>query len=549
MNTPYRIYGGMQDNGFYATESFARDARGILNDVNWKVHWGDGQYAAVNPKNSNEVYTSSENGAIYRLNPKTHGLKSIKPVLSNTVNATPLVQKGSTQPFFRFNWSAPFLLSTHDNSTLYMGAQYVLKSTSGGKTWKIISPDLSSGDSTKIKSGNSGGITPDNTGAEIHGTVYALAQSPLNAKMIWAGTDDGRLHLTLNEGTTWKQVNKTWPAQLKDLWIERVVASVHKKDRAYVIVDGHRSNVFQPFIMLTEDAGQTWTPIASNMPATEVLRSFIEDAKNENLLFAGTETGVWFSINRGQQWSRLNKNLPTVSVQDLKIHPRENDLIAATHGRSLWIMDDIGYLQSFTPAVQKSKAWLFEPKPVVLWENTSRGGQRGHFLFAGENPPGITNVGSKSRGVTNQSLFVTFYIGEPGSHKVTITIRDSANGNQRIIDTTLLGGIHRIEWDLKFDAPLLTKEEIKMIDSLVMALPEAEAPSLTALRRLKEAKTSKEQRSFVERLVNLNAGIPIPQKLLPLKAGPGSYSIRLKSGSGEQHRVLKMIKDPLGKPN
>lgn len=412
-----------------------------------------------------------------------------------------------------------------------------------------MSPDLSGGDSSKIKTGKSGGITPDNTGAENHGTVYALAQSPLNAKMIWAGTDDGRLHLTLNDGITWKEVNKNWPSQLKDLWIEKVIASSHKKERAYVVIDGHRSDVFQPFIMLTEDGGASWKSIASNMPHTEVLRSFIEDVKNEDLLFAGTETGVWFSINRGQVWHRLNKNLPTVSVQDLKIHPRENDLIAATHGRSLWIMDDIGYLQALTPAVQKSKAWLFEHKPVVLWENTSRGGQRGHFLFAGENPPGITNTGSKARATTTQSTFVTFYSGDTNTGKVTITITDPVKGNKRMIDTTVSAGVHRIEWDLKFDAPSLTDKELSLIDSLVMALPEVEAPSLTALKRLKMAKTSTEQRSLVERLVTLNSGILIPKKLLPIKAGPGSYTIDLKSGAAVQRRVLNLIKDPLGKAN
>jgi hypothetical protein len=428
-----------------------------------------------------------------------------------------------------------------------MGSQYVLKSVDAGKRWKIISPDLSSGDSSKIKGGGSGGITPDNTGAEIHGTVYALSQSPVDAKMIWAGTDDGRLHLTLNDGTTWQQVNKTWPSAMKDLWIDRVVASYHKKSRAYVTVDGHSSDVFAPFIMLTEDAGQTWKSIAANILSTEVLRSFIEDAKNENLLFVGTETGVWFSTNRGQQWHRLNKNLPTVSVYDLKIHPREKDLIAATHGRSLWIMDDIGYLQQFTPAVQKSKAWLFEHKPIVLWENTSRGGQRGHFLFAGENPPGISNTSSKPRAVTSQSTFITFYISDASNGNVKLTITDPVKHNKKIIDTTVAEGIHRIAWDLKFDAPSLTDKEIKTIDSLVMSIPEVENSSLTALRRLKQATTSSEQRQFVERLVNLNSGISIPEKLLPVKAVPGLYSIELKAGTILQKANLKINDDPLNK--
>jgi len=231
----------------------------------------------------------------------------------------------------------------------------------------------------------------------------------------------------------------------------------------------------------------------------------------------------------------------------LKIHSREKDLIAATHGRSLWVMDDIGYLQQFTLAVQKSKAWLFEHTPIVLWENTSRGGQRGHFLFAGENPPGITNIGGKPRAAISQSTFISFYIGETSAGNVKITITDPVKSKKRIIDTTVSVGIHRLPWDLKFDAPSLTEKEIKAIDSLVMSMPEVEAPSLTALRRLKQAKTSSEQRQLVERLVNLNSGIPIPEKLLPVKAGPGLYSIELKAGTIVQKTNLKINEDPLNK--
>jgi photosystem II stability/assembly factor-like uncharacterized protein len=547
MNTPYRIYGGLQDNGFYSVESFARDARGILNDVNWKVHWGDGQYSAVNPANNNEVYTSSENGSISKLNPVTHELKSIMPTVYNTVNARSIMQKGSGQPFLRFNWSAPFLLSVHDNRTLYIGSQYVLKSIDQGKSWKIISPDLSSGDSSKIKTGESGGITPDNTGAENYGTVYALAQSPLDKNMLWAGTDDGRLHVSLNDGLTWKQVNTTWPVDLKDLWIDRVVASAHHKRRAYVTVDGHRSDDFHPYIMMTNDGGNTWQSITNNLPDSEVLRSFLEDPENENLLFAGTETGIWISLNRGREWNRFNKNLPTVSVYDLKIHPREKDLIAATHGKSLWIMDDISYLEQLTPEIQKSKVWLFDQKPVVLWENTSRGGQRGHFWFGGENPPGINNVSSIPRAATSQSLFITFFLNAPANEKIQLIITDPIRKVKRVLDTTIASGVHRIEWDMLFDAPLLTEKEIKTIDSLVNSIPGVERAALTAVRRIQQSKNPFYQRQQVERLVESNPGIPVSQKLLPVKALPGSYIVQLKTGNTVLNKKLMIKADPLKK--
>ncbi len=545
MNTPYRIYGGLQDNGFYSTEGFTRDARGILNDANWKVHWGDGQYSEVNPLNKNEVYTSSENGSLQKLNPTTHDLKSIVPNMFNTVNAKKVLVKNSNQPFFRFNWSAPFLLSTHDHKTLYMGAQYVLKSTDAGKSWNIISSDLGSGDMRKVKTGVSGGLTPDNTGAENYGTVYALAQSPLDKNILYAGTDEGNLFVTVNDGKAWSQINKNWPKELEGLWIDRVVASAHHKRRVYVTIDGHRSDVFKPFIIVSEDDGKTWQSISGNISSGEVLRSFAEDPVNENLLFAGTETGVWFTINRGKDWSRLNKNLPTVSVQDLKIHPREKDLIAGTHGRSLWIMDDIGYLQQFTPVVQNSRAWLFDHRPVVLWENTSRGGQRGHFLFAGENPPGINNTSTVPRASTSQSTFITCYVNAEAIQKVQITITDPAKKIKRSIDTSLAKGIHRIEWDMLFEAPMLTAAEINLVDSLVSAIPGAERAALTALRRIGQAKNAFVQRQQIERLVDANPGIPIPERLLPLKARPGVYSIEMKAGAVTQTKQLTLKKDPL----
>ena len=189
----------------------------------------------------------------------------------------------------------------------------------------------------------------------------------------------------------------------------------------------------------------------------------------------------------------------------------------------------------------------FEHKPIVLWENTSRGGQRGHFLFAGENPPGISNTSSKPRAVTSQSTFITFYISDASNGNVKLTITDPVKHNKKIIDTTVAAGIHRIAWDLKFDAPSLTDKEIKTIDSLVMSIPEVENSSLTALRRLKQAKTSSEQRQFVEHLVNLNSGIPIPEKLLPVKAVPGLYSIELNAGTILQKANLKINGDPLNK--
>ncbi len=547
MRTPYRIYGGLQDNGFYATESFARDVRGILNDVSWKVHWGDGQYAAVNPNDANDVYTSSENGTIRRLNPATHELQLIMPTQFNTRNAGAFIKKGSDQPFFRFNWSAPFLLSQHDSKTLYMGAQYVLKSTDAGSNWQIISGDLSHADSSKIKTGNSGGITPDNTGAENFGTIYTLAQSPKDSKIIWAGTDDGRVHLSQDDGTSWKEANTNWPAAMKGLWIDRIVASAHYREKAYAVVDGHRSNVFKPLLMVTTDFGKTWRSLVNNLPATEVLRSFVEDAINPQLLFAGTETGIWCSIDGGNQWWRFNKNMPTVSIYDLLIHSRESDLIAATHGRSLWVMDDISYLQQLETKMMGQRTWLFAQKPVVLWENTSRGGQRGHMWYGGDNPPGIQAASSLPRASMEQTIFVTVYVSTTAGEKVQLTITDPRRQVSAVIDTALTAGVHRLPWDLSFASSKIPDAEIANIEAMVKSIPGVERSVLTALRRLQQAKTGGEQREQIARLLEANPGIPISGEYLPVKANPGTYELQLKAEGYTQNQTLVIQQDPLHK--
>jgi hypothetical protein len=219
---------------------------------------------------------------------------------------------------------------------------------------------------------------------------------------------------------------------------------------AYVAFDGHRDNLFKPFVFKTIDYGETWIDIASNLPQNEVIRVIREDPKNKSLLFLGTETGVWYSLNAGKEWYRLNEGMPTVSVYDLVIHPRENDLIAATHGRSLFIFDDISPLQQLTPDIAAGKAWLFHQKPATLWANKSRGAQRGHFWFAGKNPPNIKPISSLPRAVFENGALLHFYLNDT-AEPVTIQITDENGTLSTIIPVENKKGIHRIRWNLKFD--------------------------------------------------------------------------------------------------
>ncbi len=452
MQEPYTIYGGLQDNGFFATASFSRDVRGILNDASWKVHWGDGMYGAVNPYNWREVYTGSENGSYNRYDPLTHALTDIQPkpvTILNYAKVNPVPTIPGT-PVFRYNWSAPLVLSPLDPKTVFLGSNYLFQSKNGGQTWEIISPDLTTNDPKKIAAGNNGGITPDNTGAEDHCTIFTISPSPIDAGLIWLGTDDGNVQLTLDEGKNWKNVRNNFPNVPPFTWVTQVEASHFDPAMAYVAFDGHRDNVFKPFVFKTTDYGKTWIDIASNLPENEVIRVIREDTKNKSLLFLGTETGVWYSLNAGKEWHRLNEGMPTVSVYDLVIHPRENDLIAATHGRSLFILDDISPLQQLTPTIAAGKAWLFHQKPAILWANKSRGAQRGHFWFAGKNPANIKPITSLPRAVFENGALIHFYLKDT-SEPASIQITDKSGTLTTTLPAENKTGIQRIRWNLKFD--------------------------------------------------------------------------------------------------
>jgi len=452
MQEPYTIYGGLQDNGFFATASFSRDVRGILNDASWKVHWGDGMYGAVNPYNWREVYTGSENGSYNQYDPLTHALTDIQPksaTILNYAKVNPVTTIPGT-PVFRYNWSAPLILSPLDPKTLFLGSNYLFQSKNGGQSWEIISPDLTTNDPKKIAAGNNGGITPDNTGAEDHCTIFTVSPSPIDAGLIWLGTDDGNVQLTLDEGNNWRNVRNNFPNVPAFTWVTQVEASHFDPAVAYVAFDGHRDNVFKPFVFKTMDFGKTWIDIASNLPENEVIRVIREDPKNKSLLFLGTETGVWYSLNAGKEWHRLNEGMPTVSVYDLVIHPRENDLIAATHGRSLFILDDISPLQQLTPTITDGKAWLFHQKPAILWANKSRGAQRGHFWFAGKNPAYIKPITSLPRAVFENGALIHFYLKDT-SEPASIQITDESGTLSTTLPVENKTGIQRIRWNLKFD--------------------------------------------------------------------------------------------------
>ncbi|HEX9699340.1 MAG TPA: hypothetical protein VGD06_07760, partial [Acidobacteriota bacterium] len=495
MRDPYYVYGGLQDNGSWAGPSFSRDVRGILNDSNWKMHWGDGMFVQIDPTDWRKVYTEAEGGSFRRYDPVTHVTGGSRPRPDNISNFVEVARAAAAQrglevaegtpaaaggpvagggraggnqtnaggagraaegaqgavaaqaaaeaerdrladafsrqdPLFRFNWTAPLVMSHHDPRTLYLTGNYVFKTTDAGDTWTVISPDLTTNDPVKRLQGVNGGLTPDNSGAEQHCSITTLSESPITPRVIWAGTDDGNVQVTRDGGASWANVRANVPGVPEGIWVSRLEASHFDAAEAYLSFDGHRSDTFTPWVFKTTDYGESWVNITSNLPDGDVVRVVREDLRNPDLLFAGTEFGLFVSIDDGESWSRFMNGMPTVSIYDLVIHPRDNDLIAGTHGRSIWILDDISPLQQLTAEVRGRDGWLFEQRPATLWENVSRGGQRGHFWWAGENPATIEPTSSLARARFRNNAMISFWVRSADVGQAVLTITDG-DGNAR----------------------------------------------------------------------------------------------------------------------
>jgi len=296
----------------------------------------------------------------------------------------------------------------------------------------------------------SGGLTRDVTSAETHATIITLAESPLKPDLIWVGTDDGRVHLTRDGGASWTEVGVNLPDPPKGLWVSRVEPSHFQEGTAYVSIDGHRSDEFRPWIFKTTDFGESWVRISGGIPDGNPIYVVREDPKNPALLYAGSEFGAFFSVDGGGSWAAIGEGLPTVGVHDLVIHPREGDLIAATHGRSVWILDDITPLQQLTPAVQESGLHLFEQKVATKWQGISRGATRGHKLFIGRNPLTIDQQEpGNSPSELRNSAAIHFWLGSAPSGPVTVEVY-SLDGTQAVSqEIQAHAGINRWFWDLR----------------------------------------------------------------------------------------------------
>ena len=480
---PYWVYGGLQDNGNWGGPSNSRDWNGILTDHWFKFHSGDGFHTTVDPNDWRTVYTESQSGNIRRLDAVYRQVgKNITPNRNNVLNLEDHLAEceleeegeeegggqgglGLGQPnrlpreCFRFNWSSPLILSPHDSNVVYFGGNYLFRSTDRGDTWRIISSDLSYND-PETTDPESGGLTRDVTGAETHATLITIAESPIVPGLIWVGTDDGRVHITRDDGKTWTDVRPNVAEVPRGLWVSRMEPSRFAEGTAYVTFDGHRSDNFRPWVFETEDYGDSWTKISGNLPDDEPIYVVREDPKNPELLFVGTEFAVYATVNGGQSWDRLMNGMPTVAIHDLEIHPRDGDVIVGTHGRSVWVLDDITPLQQLDQAVLDSDVHLFQNRVATLWRGVSRGATRGHKLFMGRNPLTIAQQppGNSPQQLEN-SAAVHFWLREAPEGEVALEITDLAGEKVHTAeDVPAARGINRYYWNLRFDP---TEEQLQ----------------------------------------------------------------------------------------
>jgi photosystem II stability/assembly factor-like uncharacterized protein len=351
MEDPYNVYGGLQDNGSWVGPS--RYPGGIANR-HWRViGGGDGFWAFADPTDHDLMYVEYQGGHISRVRGSTGESKEIQPL------------PRANEPDFRFNWNTPIHMSPNHAGTIYIGAQFLFRSHDRGESWERISPDLTTQDPAKQHQEQSGGLTIDNSDAEKYETIFAIAESPKDEKVIWAGTDDGNVQVTRDGGKKWTNVIKNISGLPAGTWVSCIEASNAEPGTAYATFDGHATGNMKTYVFQTTDYGKTWSSLstADLKGYAHVVR---EDPVNPNLLFLGTESGLFLTIDRGAHWAQFTGHLPNVAVRDAVIQPRESDLVIATHGRGIYVIDDLTPLRALTPQILAQDAAFLPARPAVL---------------------------------------------------------------------------------------------------------------------------------------------------------------------------------------
>jgi photosystem II stability/assembly factor-like uncharacterized protein len=439
---PYYVSGCAQDLGTYSGPSNSLIYDGIQFSSWYTVGGGEAGYTAHHPVDSNIVYAGEYGGIITRYDARTKNSTNISIYPTNPSG------RGGEDLRYRFQWTAPILISPHDPNTLYHAANVLFKTSDNGTTWTPISPDLTRNDKSKQK-WSGGPITGDNTGVEVYCTIFAIAESPVKQGVLWAGSDDGLVHCSQDGGKTWANVTKNIPDFPEWGTVKTIEASKFDAGTAYVVVSAHRMDDMKPYLWKTTDFGKTWKKLSGKMAQDVYLHVVREDPKKRGLLFVGSEKGVMFSMDDGVSWTPLKLNLPTVAVHDMVV--KNNDLVLGTHGRSFWILDDLTPIREAGEKAPSTDIALLPPLPTTRWIY----GSAGNDMFAMPNPqqgvvlhywlknPVTTATIDilDAKGVVIQSLKNT------PAEKPVVQVGDYGGGSER--DTvSVLAGLHRINWDL-----------------------------------------------------------------------------------------------------
>lgn len=437
MDAPYRVLGGLQDNASWMGPSQVRADIGIGNFDWLNIGSGDGFVTLADPRDSRTLYSESQNGNVMRVDRLSLERKNIRPIPARG------------EPPLRWNWDTPIVISSHAPGTIYVAANRVFRSTDRGDTWQAISPDLTARvdrDTLSLMGVRGRDITiARNDGVSSYGTLVALAESPRRAGLLYSGADDGTVYVSRDGGANWTNVTTRFPGLPRFAAVARIAPSAFDEGTVYAAFDNHRENDNRPYVFVSTDHGTTWRAITNGIPDGQAVRTITEDIRNPNVLYVGTEFGLFVSLNRGAQWMRVKANLPTVPIAEITMHPRENDIILATHGRSIWILDDATPFQQ-APAALATAAYLFESRPAMQYNpgsfRPSFGGP-GDRRFWGKNPePGAA---------------LSWHLAAP-ARDVAIRIRDGVGAVVRELSGEELAdekgaGVHRVHWDLRY-APL-----------------------------------------------------------------------------------------------
>ena len=430
---PYNVYGGLQDNGTWVGPSNSLHSAGILKR-HWKgLAYGDGYYAVPIPGSEHEVYANLQGGVIFHVDSRYGNVRNIHPYPKIIGSAGDAIENHK----YRFNWDAPIVISPHDPNTVYTAGNVVFKSTDRGHSWEEISGDLTTNDKSKQRT-SGGEIYQDNTAAEFHCTILYIDESPEEKGVICVGTDDGNVQLTRDGGKTWTKLNDRIKGLPDFAWVSKIHASEHDAGTAFVTVDQHRMDDFRPHAFMPTDYGRTWTKISNGLPQDDYVKVVRQDPINPDVLYAGMEHGIFASWDKGKSWAKINNNLPNVSVRDLRIQPRDRDLIIGTHGRGAWILDDIRPLQEMANTKGKS-THLFPVRRSTLWHLFWRIENLGDRHYRAKNPEYGANI--------------NFYLAKGEKTTAVVDIVDASGGVIRTLkDSTAKAGVNRIVWDLGHEA-------------------------------------------------------------------------------------------------